>query len=672
MAQTPSHTAPGPGQKRYPKVFRPLGLGPTTLRNRIFVPAHTTNYGEDNLPTERHLAYHQARAAGGAGMIVFEGVRVHRSSLGRRQGVNGYDPACIAPFGRIARAVQAEGAKMFAQIIHLGRHIDGNYARTASWSASATPWTTLAPPPHPMTAEEIGLVVDAHAAVARHLLEAGLDGVEVTLGHGHLLQQFLSPAVNQRQDDYGGSPENRLRFALEAVRAVRQAVGPRIAVGVRISADEFLPGGLDLPAMQLITQLLCDAVTLDFVNVSHSAYHGSATISTQIADMAFPRDSFHHLPRGIAAALREAGHQVPVFAVCRFRSVAEAEEMLEDGNIAAIGMARAHIADAAIVRKAAEGNEDDTRPCLACNQGCAGFLALSLPITCLSNPATGREAEWPLPVPALPGEHRRVAVIGAGPAGLEAAAVAAARGHEVVLWEATDRIGGALLWNQHMPLRQDVLLLLDAQRRALERSGATLRLRERAEPGALVEGFDAVLVATGARPAASAMQHGTALTMEQALAAPDQLGEQVAVQDVLGSWAVAGFVEWLAGTGRRVILLAPTGAPGWQVNIYSSFAWRKRLLEKSVRILGLHAAQGIADGVLRMQDLSTGEALELTGVSSLVAPAHATPDDGLLRHLTDAFAARNDAPVLQAIGDCVAARSALEAVFEGHQAGRTL
>lgn len=491
------------------------------------------------------------------------------------------------------------------------------------------------------------------------------------MGHGHLLQQFLSPAVNLRQDAYGGSPENRLRFAIETVRAVREAIGGSMAVGIRVSADEFLPGGLNLAAMQDATLALCGAVELDFVNVSHSAYHGSYTISTQIADMAFPRGSFHHLPRSIAAALRAAGRETPVFAVCRFRSVAEAEAMLAGDDVAAVGMARAHIADPAIVRKAAEGREAETRPCLACNQGCAGFLALSLPITCVSNPAAGREAEWALPAPSLSRPHRHVAVVGGGPAGMEAAAIAAARGHRVTLWEAADRVGGALLWNERMPLRRD-MLLLDAQRRALDRSGVELRLGSRAGPDQLMHGLDAVLVATGATPAILPLLEGKVWTMEQALADPLMLGDHVVVQDLVGSWAIAGFIEWLAGTGRRVTVLAPTGTTGWQVNIYSSFAWRQRLRDHSVRILGLHATKGLVDGTLQLTDLSTGEEREMPGVSSLVAPAPAVPDDLLFRTLTDAFSRRVDAPALVAIGDCVAARSALEAVFEGHQAGRAL
>ena len=257
--------------RRYPNVFRPITLGPVALRNRIFIPAHTTNFGEDNLPSDRHLAYHRARAAGGAAMIVFEGIRVHRSSLGRRQGVNGYGAGAVPAFARIAREVQAEGARLFGQIIHLGRHIDGAYARMSAWGASPIPWTASAPAPHPMTGAEIAEVVAAHAIVARNLVEAGLDGIELQMAHGHLIQQFLSPASNARADGYGGTEEGRMRLARETLAAVREAVGDRAALGVRISADEFLEGGLALADMQRILPELLRDVPVDFVNVSHSA-----------------------------------------------------------------------------------------------------------------------------------------------------------------------------------------------------------------------------------------------------------------------------------------------------------------------------------------------------------------------------------------------------------------
>ena len=335
-----------------------------------------------------------------------------------------------------------------------------------------------------------------------------------------------------------------------------------------------------------------------------------------------------------------------------------------------VGMARAHIADAALVRKATEGREAEIRPCIACNQGCAGFLALSLPITCLSNAATGREAEWPLPLPAVSERHRRIAVIGGGPAGMEAALTAAGRGHEVVLWEAQEVPGGALRWATTMPKRRDFGLLLDYQRAAAERAGVLMHFGKRATAeDVLASGTDAVVVATGATATAAALPD--ALTMERALAAPDVLGTSVAVQDTLGSWAIAGFVEWLADSGRQVTLIVPGGTPGWQVNIYSGFAWRQRLRERSVRILPLKAVTGFADRVLTVQDLTSGASEAIPGIDTLVAPTHSLPDDSLLNELQLATAGRN-APQIMAIGDCVAARSALEAVFEGHQAGRNV
>jgi 2,4-dienoyl-CoA reductase-like NADH-dependent reductase (Old Yellow Enzyme family)/thioredoxin reductase len=657
----------------YPHVFQPVRVGAVELRNRIFVPAHTTNYGENNLPSDRHLAYHRARAAGGAGLIIFEGIRVHRSSLGRQQGVNGYERAAISRFHRLAEAVRAEGSRLFGQIIHLGRHIDGNYARMPAWSASAIPWSATAPAPHPMTSHEIDEVVDAHADVAANLIEAGLDGIELQVAHGHLLQQFLSPASNRRQDAYGGSFENRLRFPLRTLRAIRERIGGERCLGIRISADEFMEGGLTLDDMCAVVVRLAREVQVDFVNVSHSAYHGSYTVSTQMADMGFLLETFQPLTQRIRAALDQLPARPVVMTACRYQAVSQAEAMLASGGADMIGMARAHIADPEIVDKARTGRERETTPCIGCNQGCAGMLAQSLAITCLTNPAAGREAAWPEPARQPASRSKRILVVGGGPGGMEAAATAAARGHEVALWERDEQLGGALRWTLRMPLRSEFKRLLDRQQARLVDNGVILeRCHEATVDAVLAHDPDIVIWATGAEPIGQPLQSdGAALTLEAALDDPDALGRRVLLVDGLGTWSVVSVAEHLADLGKDVTLVAPTGAPGWTISMYSSFALRARLRQKRVRIIAGHALVAHRGENTSLEDLSLGEIKEGPAVDSVVAPLAGSPRMALGEALTAKLP--QDASMRQlSIGDCSSPRTALEAVFEGHEAARRL
>lgn len=649
----------------YPHVFNPLKLGGLTLRNRIFVPAHTTNFGVDNLPSPQHVAYHRARAKGGAAMIIFEGIRVHRSSLGRSQGVNGYDPACIPKFAAVADAVKAEGAHLLGQVIHLGRHIDGNFARMPSWSASAIPWSATAPPPHPMTIGEIEEVVHAHAFVAANLVEAGLAGVEVQMAHGHLLQQFMSPASNRRTDAYGGDETNRLRFATETLRAVREAVGPDIVVGVRLSGDEFLPGGLTIDDMCRIVPQIAAAAKIDFVNISHSAYHGSYTVSTQMADMSFPVGSFRNVTRRIRTALEGLAVPPVVMTVCQYRDIAEAEAVLAEGMTDMVGMARAHIADSEIVRKAETGRERETTPCIACNQGCAGMLALNLPITCLANPQTGREGQAPQISVQAP---RRILVIGGGPAGMKAAEVAAARGHRVALWERSARLGGRLNTARAMPLRQEFAKLLDHLEHGCRARGVDVVLNKSADEAA-VQGFgaDDVILATGARQPGMTFEGGGAgLSLDQAVADPGALGDRVVLVDTLGTWTTASVAEYIADLGKQVVLMVPTGVPAWTISMYSVYALTKRLRDKRVQVLGQHRPESFVDGRFLARDLSTDEVRDIGKVDSVVAPTTGQPNDELAHRL------RQNTARLHVIGDAMSPRTALEAIFEGDELARSL
>ncbi|MFN4937165.1 MAG: NADH-dependent flavin oxidoreductase, partial [Bradyrhizobium sp.] len=373
----------------FAQALSPLDVGPLRFRNRIFVPAHTTNFGEHHLPSAQHLAYHRARARGGVGAIIFESIRVHANSLGRPQAVCGFDPACIDPFRRITDAVKAEGAVMLGQIIHLGRQVEGDFERTVAWGASAVPWSISALPPRPMDEFDMEEVIEGHLVTARNLVAAGFDGIELQMAHGHLLQQFMSPLSNKRNDEYGGALENRLRFPARVLAALRAELGAGFCLGIRISGEEYAEGGLGIDEAERIVPMLARQTPIDFVNVSHSAYVASYSLATQMADMAFDPAPFRSLPARIRAELRTEGFDTPVFAVCRFTGLDEADAMIAAGHADAVGMARAHHAEPAIGRKSVAGPRAEIRRCLGCNHGCAGMLERNLPIRCLINPIAG-------------------------------------------------------------------------------------------------------------------------------------------------------------------------------------------------------------------------------------------------------------------------------------------
>lgn len=656
---------------RYSTAFSPVTIGKLRLRNRIFVPAHTTNFADRNLPSDRHLAYHRARAAGGVGLIIYETIRVHPTSIGRVGATAGYHDDCILPFRKITDAVHAEGAAIFGQIVHMGREVDGTFARAATWGPSETPWSLTAVVPHAMTHAEIQLVTQNHADTARRLLRAGFDGIEVHLGHGHLLQQFLSPSSNRRTDQYGGSDEHRSRFAVEVLAAVRAEIGPDVPMGIRVSAEEYLPDGLSLADMVRLVPLIVGQVEVDFVNVSHSAYHASYSLSTQMADMQFSSDQFRILPKGISQSLAGKPRSPPVFAVCKFTEIAEADSFLAEGDVAMVGMARAHIADPEIVKKTREGREHDIRRCIHCNQGCTGMLQLGQPITCLVNPMAGREAIWPTHQQKT-ATAQRVLVVGGGPAGLEAAATAALSGHEVHLWEMAPQLGGELVRLDAMPQRRDFLKLLEDQTRRCRALGVSILLDQSATPTNIEAlGPDVLVLATGATHAPVTFADGSSgASMQDVLARADRFGTKIAVLDTLGSWAVASVVEFLCNLGREVTLFVPSGQIAWNVPIYSGFAWRKRVQGSGLKVVALKDIHGFRDGRVILRDAWSGELSDGGAFDAVVAPSAGSARTDLYTAVANAGFMAMERVVT--VGDAVSPRTALEAVFEGHRAGREL
>lgn len=645
------------------RLLDPFDVGPVHVRNRVFVSAHTTNFGQHNLPTKRHAAYHGARASGGVGLIITEGVRVHPSSAARASAIGAFTPDCVPHFARISEAVAAGGGRVFAQLIHLGRQSAGDYARTASWGASPDPWAPGSHVPHAMTADEIRLVVQAFADAATWMAEAGFDGVELHLGHGHLLQQFLSPAVNRRNDSYGGSLENRLRMSFEVLEAVRDAVQDRIAVGIRISADEFLPGGLEPNHMVEVVGRLQDRSSLDFLHVSHSAYVGAWTLSTQMADMTFGTAPFRHL----IAPFRAAFPGLPTLAICRLDNPHVAADMLARNEADLVGMTRAHIADPEIVTKVREGREGTIRSCIACNQGCIGRVEQGLPMSCVVNPRVGLEHEWDELDANGRHDRHRVLVIGGGPAGLAAAREAAAHGHEVTLAEAADDLGGRIRVAAAMEGRARFGLLVEDLERDVRAAGVTVRTGWTVRPEDVSSGpWTALVLAIGSDEVPMTVGEHRAVPVTAAVIDPLALGRHVVVYDEDGTWSGAGTALHLAAAGLQVQYVSPIGV-AWRVTTYSRLSLLRLLADKGVDTHPGRRLATDADGSLQLVDTVSGRAHPLDGVSSVVhAGPRAARTDAARRLLADF-----SGPV-QVVGDAYAPRSALEAVYDGQLAGAWL
>jgi 2,4-dienoyl-CoA reductase-like NADH-dependent reductase (Old Yellow Enzyme family) len=642
----------------YPRVFSPVDLGGTTLRNRVFVSAHTTNFGADFLPTDRHVAYHRERARGGAGLIITEPLRVHPTSLGRAGGLAA-DPKALPGLSRITAAVREEGAAIFSQITHAGRHSENVFRRTAAWGPTDRRWTASGHVPHAMTRRDMVEVRDAYAAAARLAADAGFQGVEVHFGHGHLLHQFISPAANDRADAYGGSEENRLRYPLEVLDAVLDAVGDRVVVGVRMSADELVAGGQDLDAGRRIAHLLDSTRPLGFLNVSLASYT-VPSIGHHVADMSEGHTPY--LEQTLAVA--KECTRTPVLAACRFVDLADAERGLATGLLAAVAMTRAHIADPHLLRKAAAGGEHRIRPCVSCNF-CIGEIAGHRPMTCMMNPAVGREAQWPQDPVAAPGP-RRVLVVGAGPAGMETARLAAERGHAVEVWETGPEPGGQLRIGRRGVGRGELDRLRAHLQRRLADLAVTVRTRcDASAPAVLADPPDVVVLATGARHAARDVPGwGPALTAA-ALGRQTWTGATVLVLDDDNGWTAASVAETAARGGAEVHLVTAAGTALWAVTEYSRMTAVERLRDLGVQ-LWTSARAELSDGTATITSALVDTVVGVPGITDVIALDPPTARDDLAAPLAEAGVE------VHVIGDAVAPRTLLEAMTEANTLGRAL
>jgi 2,4-dienoyl-CoA reductase-like NADH-dependent reductase (Old Yellow Enzyme family) len=565
-------------------LLQPFQLRHLTLKNRIMSTAHAPNYVEDAKPKERYQLYHEEKAKGGLALTMFGGSsNVAPDSPSVFGQIDVGDDSVVPYLGQLAERVHRYGAAVMCQITHMGRR---TYGHVGDWLPVIGPSHTRERAhrafPKEMEESDILRVVEAFADAAGRCKEAGLDGIEI-LAAGHLVGQFLSPAVNKRRDRYGGSVENRLRFALEVLDAVRERVGGDTIVGLRVPGDEFLEDGLSGEDCVDIAERLAASGLVDFLNVNASHIYTDSGLAWNIPVMNLPSAPFLRIAGRIKRAV-----DLPVFHAAGIADLATARHAVEAGLVDMVGMTRAHIADPHIVRKLERGEEERIRPCVGAGL-CIDRLTHGLEALCVHNPATGREATLPQQVSPSDRPGKKVVVVGGGPGGLEAARVAALRGHRVVLFEAAGRLGGQINLAARPASRQRMIGIADWLAAEVERLGVDLRTNTYAEAETVTaEEPDVVIVATGGLPNTEIFAEGAegaahVASVWDVLGGHVKPSGEVLLYDDNGRHQGVSCAEFLAAAGARVELVTPDRAPAFELGAASFPIYLRDLYKLGVR-----------------------------------------------------------------------------------------
>jgi N,N-dimethylglycine/sarcosine dehydrogenase len=648
-------------------LFTPIRVGGLTLRNRIFSTGHAEAMAEEGKPGPRLRAYHEGKARGGCALTIIGGSSsVHPSSPATAWNMPAnHDDSIIPSYRAMAEAIHRHDCLVFTQLTHMGRRSQSD---NESWhvllAPSQIPEKVHREIPHEMDADQIAMIVRAFGDAVRRSREGGLDGVELSFAHNHLVDQFWSPVFNQRADEYGGSPDNRMRFGFEVLREIRRQVGRDYVVGARISGDEFTDGGLTAEDMADIAHRLAASGLVDFLSIIGGAAHTFALQAGAVPNMSLPNGVYVPL----AAAIKAAVPEIPIFHATRIVDPVHADQILADGSVDVVGMTRALIADPDMPRKAREGRLDEIRQCVGANEGCIDRIYQGKPVTCIQNPGAGREAELGELSPAA--TRKRVVVVGGGVGGLETARVAALRGHQVVLFEKGRELGGQVLVASRTPARADYAGIARFLVRQVERQGVDVRLSTDADVDAvLAERPDVVVVATGSHafvPALPGLDGKHVVTDRDVLLGRAEVGERVVVVDDVHTQQGLSTADFLLEQGRRVEVVSRLFYAGQDVGITSIVPLYTRLFAKGVVFTPHTDVVAVEGSTVVVANVYTGEERRIEGVDTVVLSMGARSTDALFRAL------RGRVPALHAVGDCVAPRGVHHAILEGTRVARSL
>jgi mycofactocin system FadH/OYE family oxidoreductase 2 len=644
-------------------LFSPLPIGQTVVPNRVCFSSHLTDFAENNLPSERHIYYLAERAKGGAGLIITEEQSVHPTDHSYEKLIDAFNPAVVPGYRRICNAVHEYETKIFAQLNHNGAQGDGSNSRLPLWAPSPVPDVMFREVPKEMEIEDIREVIEYFCRSATHVREGGFDGIELQVGHSSLIRQFLSPLSNHRGDEYGGSLENRMRFALEVIAAVRATVGPEFTLGIRLCADEMIPGGLTLDDTKEIARRFEATGNIDFLDLSLATFYNLYLVGGSM-----------HTPLGYAVPLAAGMKEVvslPVFATGRISDPVMAERILADGQADMIGMVRAQICDPELANKARDGRLEEIRYCVADNQNCYGRIAMNKTIGCIQNPAVGHEKERGIGSIKPASVKKKVIVIGGGPAGLRAAAVATQRGHQVTLYDKQAKLGGQINIATLGAGREEFAAVIRNEENQIKKLPVAIVLNKEVTAELVREQKpDAVIVATGSVPKECPVPGADGpniFNVWQALLGQADLGNRVLFIDNDGHHQATATAEHLADLGKEVYILTSSLFVGTDLGPSQDlYLTRQRLLQKGVTFTPDFAVMEIKGLEVHGFNVYSNEWQTFSGHDSIVLAMGNRAEDSLYKAL------KGTVKELYRIGDCVAPRKIDMAIHEGEKVGRAI